>query len=41
MIATDHDSFDYDALVRWSKLVVDTRNATKLVHTGRDRIVLA
>jgi UDP-N-acetyl-D-glucosamine dehydrogenase len=41
MIATDHDCFDYDALVRWSKLVVDTRNATKPVHTGRGKIVLA
>jgi UDP-N-acetyl-D-glucosamine dehydrogenase len=41
MIATDHDRFDYDALVRWSKLVVDTRNATKGVTEGREKIVLA
>ncbi|HEY1961480.1 MAG TPA: nucleotide sugar dehydrogenase [Rhizomicrobium sp.] len=41
MITTDHDCFDYDALVRWSKLVVDTRNATKGVTEGRERIVLA
>src|ERR1700686_2616173 len=27
LIATDHSSYDYDAIVRCSKLVVDTRNA--------------
>lgn len=41
LIATDHDCFDYESLVRWSKLVVDTRNATKAVRRERDRIVLA
>ncbi len=29
MIVTDHSSYDYAAIVRESKLVVDTRNATK------------
>ncbi|HEX3943662.1 MAG TPA: nucleotide sugar dehydrogenase, partial [Rhizomicrobium sp.] len=41
MIATDHDCFDYENLVRWSKLVVDTRNATKAVRGGRNKVVLA
>jgi UDP-N-acetyl-D-glucosamine dehydrogenase len=41
MITTDHDCLDYEMLVRWSKLVVDTRNATKAVTEGRDKIVLA
>jgi UDP-N-acetyl-D-glucosamine dehydrogenase len=41
MIATDHDCFDYGALVRWSKLVVDTRNATKGVRKAREKVVLA
>jgi UDP-N-acetyl-D-glucosamine dehydrogenase len=41
MITTDHDCFDYDALVSWSKLIVDTRNATKGVRKGREKIVLA
>ena len=41
MITTDHDCFDYDCLVRWSKLVVDTRNAKKEVSEGREKIVLA
>ncbi|HEX3673204.1 MAG TPA: nucleotide sugar dehydrogenase [Rhizomicrobium sp.] len=40
MITTDHDCVDYNALVKWSKLVVDTRNATKAVF-ARDKIVLA
>ncbi len=29
LISTDHDSVDYEALVRNSKLVIDTRNATQ------------
>ena len=41
LIATDHDSVDYDALVKCSKLVVDTRNATRAVRKGREKIVLA
>jgi len=31
LIATDHSRFDYDAIVKHSPLVVDTRNATKCV----------
>jgi UDP-N-acetyl-D-glucosamine dehydrogenase len=38
VIATDHDSIDYQKLVRDAKLVVDTRNATKKVTFGRDKI---
>jgi UDP-N-acetyl-D-glucosamine dehydrogenase len=38
VIATDHDSIDYQKLVRDAKLVVDTRNATKHVTFGRDKI---
>jgi UDP-N-acetyl-D-glucosamine dehydrogenase len=38
VIATDHDSIDYAQLVRDAKLVVDTRNATKKVTFGRDKI---
>jgi UDP-N-acetyl-D-glucosamine dehydrogenase len=29
IIATDHSSYDYDLIVRNSRLVVDTRNAIK------------
>ncbi|HEY4114684.1 MAG TPA: nucleotide sugar dehydrogenase [Rhizomicrobium sp.] len=41
LITTDHDCFDYEKMVAWSKLVVDTRNATKAVAEGREKIVLA
>jgi UDP-N-acetyl-D-glucosamine dehydrogenase len=30
VIVTNHSSFDYDAIVHGSKLVVDTRNATRI-----------
>ncbi len=39
LIATDHSSYDYDAIVRNSKLVVDTRNATRRVRQDRGKIV--
>lgn len=41
LIATDHSSYDYDFIVKHSRLVIDTRNATKDVTEGRDRIVKA
>jgi UDP-N-acetyl-D-glucosamine dehydrogenase len=39
IIATDHSSYDYHAIVEGSKLVVDTRNATRRVTRNRERIV--
>ena len=39
LIATDHTSYDYDAIVRNAKLVVDTRNATRRVKQNREKIV--
>ena len=39
LIATDHSNYDYDAIVRDAKLVVDTRNATRLAKSGREKIV--
>ncbi len=41
LIITDHSTIDFEALVKWSRLVVDTRNATKAVTNGRERIVPA
>ncbi len=41
LILTDHDGFDYERIVRLSKTVIDTRNATRDVSIGRDKIVLA
>jgi UDP-N-acetyl-D-glucosamine dehydrogenase len=39
LIATDHTSYDYDAIVKNSKLVVDTRNATRKVISGKEKVV--
>jgi len=39
VIATDHSSYDYAAIVEGAKLVVDTRNATRRVVRHRERIV--
>ncbi|OMI12929.1 UDP-N-acetyl-D-glucosamine dehydrogenase [Bradyrhizobium brasilense] len=41
LIVTDHDEVDYQAVVKSSRLVVDTRNATRAVEYHRDRIVKA
>jgi UDP-N-acetyl-D-glucosamine dehydrogenase len=38
VIATDHSAYDYDFIVQYSALVIDTRNATKNVTRGRDKI---
>ncbi len=38
LIATDHSAYDYDYVVRYAPLVVDTRNATKNVTHGREKI---
>lgn len=38
LIATDHSAFDFEFIVRHSQLVVDTRNATRGVREGRERI---
>ncbi|MGD9722118.1 MAG: nucleotide sugar dehydrogenase [Pirellulales bacterium] len=38
LIATDHSAYDYDFIVRHARLVVDTRNATKNVRQGREKI---
>ena len=41
LITTDHTSVDYQWIVDHSSLVVDTRNATRGVSRGRERIVRA
>jgi UDP-N-acetyl-D-glucosamine dehydrogenase len=38
LIATDHSAYDYDFIVRHSRLVIDTRNAAKNVREGREKI---
>ena len=41
LISTDHSVYEWDFIVKHSKLVVDTRNATKNVLEGRDKIIKA
>jgi UDP-N-acetyl-D-glucosamine dehydrogenase len=40
VIATDHSSYDYPAIVEAAPLVVDTRNATRRIARNRNKIVL-
>jgi UDP-N-acetyl-D-glucosamine dehydrogenase len=41
MIATDHSCYDYDMIVKNARLVIDSRNATMNVKSGRNKIVKA
>ena len=41
LIVTDHSAYDYPWIVEHSRLVVDTRNATRHVTQGREKIVKA
>jgi UDP-N-acetyl-D-glucosamine dehydrogenase len=38
LIATDHSSYDYEFIVQHSTFILDTRNATQHVTSGRDKI---
>lgn len=40
VILTNHRAFDYQRIVREAAVVVDTRNATREVQQGREKIVL-
>jgi UDP-N-acetyl-D-glucosamine dehydrogenase len=39
-IITHHSAFDYERVVAHARAVVDTRNATRAVQVGREKIVL-
>jgi len=41
LISTDHSDYDYNFIVTHANLVIDTRNATKDVQTGREKIIKA
>ncbi|MFK7768008.1 MAG: nucleotide sugar dehydrogenase [Mariniblastus sp.] len=41
LISTDHTAFNWEEIVPHSQLVVDTRNATKNITTGREKICKA
>ncbi len=38
VVATDHSAYDWDFIVRYAPLIVDTRNATKNVSAARKKI---
>lgn len=39
LILTDHSCVDYEAVVRHARMVFDTRDATRHVNAGREKIV--
>ncbi|MBE3071019.1 MAG: nucleotide sugar dehydrogenase [Acidobacteria bacterium] len=41
LIATNHSDYDYDQIVRHSRLVIDTRNACRNVRAGRRKVIKA
>lgn len=41
LISTDHSAYDYGYIVKHSRMVLDTRNATKNVKEGREKIFKA
>jgi UDP-N-acetyl-D-glucosamine dehydrogenase len=41
LICTDHSSYDWSWIVTHASLVIDTRNATREVVSGREKIVRA
>ncbi|MFO0916166.1 MAG: nucleotide sugar dehydrogenase [Pirellulales bacterium] len=41
LIATDHSVYDYPSIVEFAQLVIDTRNATRQVTAGREKIIKA
>jgi UDP-N-acetyl-D-glucosamine dehydrogenase len=40
VITTDHSCYDYDMIVKHSKVVIDTRNACKKVKGTKKNVVL-
>lgn len=41
MILTDHSTYDYEWIVKNATIVIDTRNATKEIREGKEKIVKA
>ena len=41
LISTDHTAFNYNHIVQHARMVLDTRNATKNVVEGREKIYKA
>ena len=38
LLSTDHTQYDYEMIVKHARVVVDSRNATKNVVKGREKI---
>ena len=38
LIATDHSAYDYEFIVAHAPMILDTRNATRDVRSGREKI---
>ncbi len=38
LVATDHSAYDWDEIVRYARVVIDTRNALRNVTEGRNKI---
>ena len=41
LISTNHSAYDYDFVVKNSRLIIDTRNATANVKEGKEKIIKA
>jgi UDP-N-acetyl-D-glucosamine dehydrogenase len=41
IIITDHSDYNFDEIVEYANLVIDTRNATKGIKENREKIVMA
>ena len=41
LIATDHTAYDYEFVAAHSRLVIDTRNATRGIKAGREKVIRA
>jgi UDP-N-acetyl-D-glucosamine dehydrogenase len=41
IIVTDHSAYDFPEIVKHARLVVDTRNATRGIDAGLDKIMVA
>ena len=41
IVATDHSAYDWDFIVKHARIVVDTRNATRDVTAGQEKIYKA
>ena len=41
LLTTDHSAYDWEYILRYAKLIIDTRNATKNRQVSRGQVVAA